>query len=410
VTTGSEMGPAESDVAPARTADARTGPRADGTSRAVDALVPPIAAFGLAQLALWLGARWAGVPAGTTVSWFRYDSGLYAQIQARGYDLVPCSQVAGMEASPGWCGTAGWFPGYPALVRLVRRLGFDDDLWVMAAIPRVAHLVLLAAIWWWIGTRRGRTWRDGAVLAPVALCPGVVYLSAPFPLAQATLALTVALAALARGRPLLGGLAAALAVFSYPTAALVIPAALLWLAWERPARTPFAVARAGALFAVPAIVGGVAALGVIGEATGTWRAWFRVQAKYQEGSSQISAPIVGVLERIGRVVHPASDVERVTAFEAALVGLVVVACVAVTWARRAEVRPIDRLLACWLAVAWLVPPMLGESRSVYRYDALLAPGLVLVALLPRWARVATTGALAALAVAIAREYFAGTLV
>ena len=52
-----------------------------------------------------------------TWTWGRWDSGQYLPIADKGYIYERCAGVAN-RGPEDWCGNAGWFPGYPYLMRV----------------------------------------------------------------------------------------------------------------------------------------------------------------------------------------------------------------------------------------------------------------------------------------------------
>src|SRR6516162_9805571 len=79
---------------------------------------PPLLGFTAARLASCVGAWLSGVDPLRVSSWVRWDSYWYLRIATGGYRLEPCAGGASM-----FCGSTGWFPGYPALIAVVTRLG-----------------------------------------------------------------------------------------------------------------------------------------------------------------------------------------------------------------------------------------------------------------------------------------------
>src|SRR6185312_1111529 len=78
----------------------------------------------LAVTAAVMGAMAAaGYEPLSIMSWERWDSKTYLRLVTEGYSLARCA-----DDPANWCGTAGWFSAYPALVRLLAAPGLPVGL------------------------------------------------------------------------------------------------------------------------------------------------------------------------------------------------------------------------------------------------------------------------------------------
>lgn len=390
-------------------------------------LLPPLAVFVLVRLLLALAAARSGSPAWVAESWAHWDSALYLDIAENGYTLERC----GPEYPPGsWCGNAGWFPAYPALIRLVSLFGLPL-VTAAAVVSAVATLALLLVLW---------TRFLHARLAPgpllllllAAVFPGVVYQHAVFPLALFLVAVLVHLDALQRRRWLLAGLAAALAASTYPLG-VVLP--LTGFVGAAVAARGTACARLRAA----ATVGGLAAAGALAVAlrlqlsTGRWDAYLLVQDKYGHGLNPPWATLLATLRPLAG--SDGFTAETAARWQTLLVAIVVAIVLAGTTAalrrgqgRRGEAGPGEAgpgeagpgetgggearaavPVALFVGAAWLMPLVVGSGVSLYRSEAALLPAVALLRLLPRDVAAVLLALALPLAYVMAQLFFTGRL-
>ncbi len=358
----------------------------------------PLAAFVATRIVSGVAARLAGVDPLQASSWVRWDSLWYLRIATGGYRLEACPGGISM-----FCGTTGWFPGYPALIAAGTRLGLSPE-WSGLAVSGLAQLALLVLVWTrLLGGVHG--WRRGALLLLAAFFPGGIYAQAVFPISLVLLLLLLALLAVRDGRPVLAGVSGAAAAFTYPTGCLLAVVYGAWLLvaagqergdWRR------LLPLAG-----PAL-GLAAVLALMGAQTGAWDAFFRNQV--QGFGYALSDPLATLGTRLVPLLAPrqAGTARVAAACQTVLVLLLV------GWAGAEAIRDrADRTTALFgltLAAFWLFPLLLGGQLSLYRAEALLLPGVWLLRRAPAPALgVILAGALA-LAVPMARAFFQGTLV
>jgi hypothetical protein len=334
-------------------------------------------------------------------TWSRADSGLYLDVAERGYDLFVCP--AGVL--PGWCGNAGWFPGYPWLTAAVGAFGAPTP----SAALAVSWLICLATImlvWWALPSRISRA-TAGVAIAYAAFAPGIVYRYAVFPLALLTLATVAFIGFLQRGRWVAGGVAAAVGVLAYPIGLVAAPAGAVWLLAHRsvPLRER---ARRVVFMAYPSLV----ALWVFvfdqWLETGRWNAYLLVQRKYQH---RLEDPFQAVVHAGHRVFDhgPFFTMAKSIALETLLVSLVL-SCVLIELAvRRGATAGPDALVAIWAVMAWAMP--IAETNvATYRGEAALLPLALLVRRLPWPLGAAITLLAAVLAVSMTKLYLRNYLV
>jgi hypothetical protein len=298
-------------------------------------------------------------------TWSRYDSVHYEDIARNGYELAHCPQ--GVWKPGAWCGDAGWFPGYPWLVRPLHAAGLplQGAAVAVAWLFALATLVLLANTFF-------RSRRDALVLAALvyaAWAPGMIYGYSIFPLSVLAFFTVAWLWLLGRGRFVPAGLAGAAAVLAYPLGVLVIPVSALWMLVRRRAWITAALTLAGL---------GVLFLDQQLE-TGHWNAYQLVQRNY---GHHLVNPIATTRD----VLKPVATSSQLTHFAPALQSLLVTCVmVAVLVAALLRRRTLDRselLVVVWAIVAWVVP-LSANYLSLQRSQAALVPVVVLFRRLPR---------------------------
>jgi hypothetical protein len=351
----------------------------------VVAVVAPLAAWACALGSLWLVASLAGFSPFEPATWARWDSAHYEDIARHGYTLVRCPTA---EQPDAWCGNAGWFPGYPWLVRLLSAPGLSVA-GVALAVSWLFAGATLVLLW---STFLGR--RSHVALAYAAVAPGVIYDYAVYPLSRLAFFTVAFLWFLQRRRRTLAGAAAFAAGLVYPIGLTLALVAVIWLAVERASRRAFAWTVGGSALAAVAIAFDQRI------ETGHWDAYFKVQAKYGHG----------VHEPLGQIWNAVVPLTRgdpftranATAWQTVLVCVVLLAVF--VWLRR-----VPRLVALWAAVTWALP-LTATHLSVWRSQAALLPLAIAVRGLPKPLALAFTIAAAVVAVPVALLYLHGELV
>ncbi|MFL5364678.1 MAG: hypothetical protein ACJ781_04310 [Myxococcales bacterium] len=346
----------------------------------------PLGAFAAARLLLAAAARAEGYPPFAPGLFRRWDSGQYLSIAARGYDLVECARIG--YAPEGWCGNAGWMPGYPALIAAAVRVG-ATPLVAGVAISAGFEIALLVLLWNGLFERK-----SFFALLACALAPGAIYFHAVFPISLCAFFVALSLWLLLRDRFALAGLSGAAAAASYSTGFLIAPVAALW-ALSRPGSVVQRVGRA-------VVAGGLSTAGLVAvfawhqAKLGAWDAFLRVQAKYDHR-------IVSPFSRIVAQAERRDVVGAETLLVAALFVALAIFCV---WRGP---RGRDLLLLGCGAVFWLFP-LFFKNVELARSEALFVPALVLLDDAPVPVAACACAALGALAWPIAQLFYRGVLV
>jgi hypothetical protein len=359
---------------------------------------PPLTAFLLACLALYAVTKADGLRYFDAFTWSRSDSGFYVDIAQAGFSLGRCPQDPSQ-----WCGSAGWFPGFPLLFAPLVHLGLEPYAAALAT-SLVACLGMLTVAW--VALLRHLPAPVGLLaLLFVAFAPGQVFFHSVFPMAVAGLFLMLFLASLRRERWLTAGLCGAGFAATYPTAVLLAPVTAVWLmAGERGVALGERLRRTALSAGLTAAGAGAVALAQQLQ-TGSWDAYSKVQAHYHHRPVEPVRHLFELLEPLG---SGPLRVANAPALQAAFVAVVVTVLTLHVLARRAPSDRQDRLIAGYLLVAWLVPLSL-TTVDIFRTDALLVPAALLLPRLPRPAQMLFASAAVAVSVPMAQAFLARLL-
>ena len=135
---------------------------------------------------------------------------------ANGLQLQTCTPVQRYEFHVKQCGTVGWLPGYPWLIRGLHTFGLSYSV-AGVVIAWVAFYLAIYLVWLQWG-RSLSSGRSLVLLLTFALFPGCVYNFAVFPLSVTLLLCTGAIVAAIRERFVLMGVLLFGAGLCYPTA------------------------------------------------------------------------------------------------------------------------------------------------------------------------------------------------
>ncbi|MEU9233670.1 hypothetical protein [Streptomyces subrutilus] len=400
---------------------ARRVRRRDGVRR----LLPPVAAWLLANLVSLLTAKASVAGDGTGVAYWstdsrhRWDSGHYLSIARSGYEMFWCRDRY-PDFRDVMCGNVAWFPGYPMSVRATSATGLSYEASAVL-VTEVSLLGMFAVLWWLLGARL--TWATGLTLAVGTVFPGGIYFHAMFPIALGTLALLVCVAGVSRGSWALATAAGFVAVACHPVGAVAVGMLLssALFAWRRDTRpmrcvkavTSAALAGCGVLWA----------RWLMWQGTGRWDAYEVLQeSSYRQGD--LHEPF-GEMRRAydfpfshwytpeGRlpwlVEHSLAAHRPQLWLNIALVLLILLtAAVRLVRERRLEV---EEWAALVLTLAVFITPFLaGAEMSWYRNHAQMFVGLILVRRMPRWVQVPLLVLCAIQYVFLGAMFYTGTLV
>ena len=333
--------------------------------------LPPLCAFVVTKLFILGVATSGGVHLVDERLWQQGDQGHYLTIARDGYHLIECHKIG--YVPDGWCGNAGWFPGYPALIRGLGALGVRTEVGglVLAGLFQFLTLAIL-----WIGFLGGHpSRRNILLLALAAFFPGQIFLQSIFPVSMFTCFALLCLLCIERQRFVLAGVAGAVAAYSYSTGFVLAPIAGLLVLLHHPAPSWLGTIRRLAATAGLTALGFGAVLLTHALMIGKWNAFFMVQAKYGHGVHEPLATLLGAIKGL------LGAAPSFPAFQTLLIAGLVIGLV-IAWPNTGEHQRARHvgLLVYGLAF-WLFPLVMGSGVSLYRAEALLLP------LVPAMARI-----------------------
>ncbi|WP_211259178.1 hypothetical protein [Dyella japonica] len=368
---------------------------------------PPLMAMLLVHLVMGMAALHSGAsnPMDPAME-ARWDSGHYLAIADKGYEFFSCASVPGMDPNA-WCGNAGWFPGYPLMIRVASWTGMG----AMLAGVVLSALFQLGTLWLVWEKLLGGLWshRNFLCLLLAAFFPGHIYYHAVFPISVFTFFATLSLCYLLEHQPFSSGAAGALASFSYSTGFLVAPVAFAFALLAKFQRHPSGKLRAGMIAAALSLLGFAAVLALHKLEVGQWAAFFKVQAKYGHG---LHNPWHTLRENLAPLAAKPSTWTRsvAPALQSALVAILVMSIVISMLWRRMEMTRQDLLLTLFTLTFWLFPLVMGGGVSIYRAEALLLPACVLMRRLPLALQTGLTVCAVFLAYPMAMLFYSSKLV
>lgn len=329
-----------------------------------------VAALGLWAVVTWTAAAAVGFSGHKTSTWARWDTGHYVDIAEDGYTVGPCVDVANRRPTD-LCGTTGWFPALPYLMRAAGVIGVAAKTagrWIALA----AFAGTLAVLWRGFLAQRPRP-QGLAAMALAAVFPGAVYYGAIFPTSLATLSTVGCLALVERRRWAAAGLCGALAAAAYPSGLLVVVVAVVPLVsrdlgpWRERLRA------AAWLVGPPMAAYGLVLL-ELQRTVGAWDAWFRVQVGYRHDPAWPWATVADQVRTLG-----ADGAPGWIGLQTLLVAALVLAAGVAAARHWPDLGLGERAAVPLVAVLWLSPLALGGTLSLYRAEALVLPAVILVA-------------------------------
>jgi hypothetical protein len=380
-----------------------------------------LTAFLLVNLVLWLAATIDGFDFFDPNTWVRWDSIHYLDIAEGGFTHFECLRLtwwdpvsAGLSVwkllgfdvpLPDSCGNAGWFPGYPASIRLIGVTGMSPAA-AGVAIAVAGQLGTLYALWIWFLRDEEPRAALTALLAG-AFFFGHVYYRAVFPMSMTTLLLLAYVYLVSKDRWLLAGVVGAAAAFFYPTAFLVGPVTVAWLVIARPDFRVRAKLVPATLTAGLTALGFLAVIIVQWLQTDEWGAFFDIQGQFGYG-------LFPATRRLADVLNPLFDIgvklETVPNLHTGLVAITIVSIAAIGVHRWKDLTSIQRWLVLSTIVFWIFPLMLGGRASLYRIESLLLPAVILLPRMPRWLQLSVAVITMALSYPMALLFFRNVLI
>ena len=377
-----------------------------------DRLLIPVGAFLASNGVLWAVAARIGVDYFASRVWVKWDASYYLSIARGGYTFFSCGvsrELAGVYGANQWCGNAGWFPGYPAVVRVVQQIGLSGPI---AGVLVAAAFQLATLVFLWNAFLISRSNFDrtlGVLLA--AFFFGSVYYRAVFPISATAFFIILSLWFLGRERWLLAGLAGFAAAFCYPTGFVLAGVAAVWVLW-RGSSTGWKQRGYRLMLTSGLTLAGLGAVMVVQKfTTGVWGAFFKVQARYGYGG--FHNPLDKLVSTVGPVFRGGLSVLEASNRQTLVVAVFMVSLVAAVALRMRSgegVEPVEQLALIAALAFWIFPLVVGEQVHLYRAEALLLPAVLVFHRLPKAGQMVFLWVALWLAVDMALLFYRGVLV
>lgn len=300
----------------------------------------------------------------------RWDAEHYLSIAQEGYNFFPCSGSGNDLTSQSWCGNAGWFPGYPSLIRLLVQLNVSGEI---AGVLLSHFFMFLIFLLIWNGFFKQRLHLSclNAILL-VGFFPGSIYYQAVFPISMFTYFCLVSLYFMLNQKWSLAGAAGLCAAIIYPTGFLL---SLLAIPVFVNQSQPLAARSQNALkVAIAPLIGLFSVLAIHQTLVGDFQAFFKVQAKYGHG-------VYDPLRTLSESLRSAILLHTENPFWVAHLQTTIVFClmIMVIWicmTQKGQLRQLWTIAGITL-VFWGFPLVMGGGVHLYRQEAVLLPVVVL---------------------------------
>jgi hypothetical protein len=338
-------------------------------------LVEPLFAMALSLGLVFIAACAAGIDPLVASSYGRADSGHYISIATGGYEFFSCARLGNDPTQ--WCGNAGWFPGYPFLIRLLLLLHVPPDPAgvLISTVFLFGAFVLLRVML----EANGPNPQNSLCYLLCTVFPGGVYYHAIFPISCLVFFATATILLASRQHYLWAAAAAACASFIYPTGFLlggVVGLGVLLTSpsplWRRAAEAAF--------YGFISVLGLIAVLLFHQFDLGLWNAFFLTQAKYGYG---IRSPLYQYDDAWSHLATSFGNQEAfVHRVQSLMMGVVTCALLVVYLLRIRRATVIESLTAAQVG-AFLLFPLISGPATMTRVEANLLPMVLLAAPLTR---------------------------
>jgi len=340
---------------------------------AIRRIVEAFVAWTLSEGLIIVSGYAAGVAPRLPSAFVRWDSMHYLAIATSGYEFFSCGRLAGFDPTQ-WCGNAGWFPGYPLLIRILSTFYVDEVTagFLISNIFYFGCLLLLREVIEQAAPKRNNT----VCFLMSSVFPGAIFYHAVFPTSMLMFFALLSLLLLARGYYLWASLAAACGAFVYPTGFLLtgMVSAGVLAATKMPWPRRLAEAM---LYGTISIAGLFAVLLIHQLLIGHWDAFLLVQAKYGHG---VNNPLDTIWTIWGDFRSLRGNQEKIAeAAQSLLIGVSVLGLFGMLLMRIREAASVEWLAAVQVGVFWLFPLIVGRGVSLTRAEANLLPLVVLAA-------------------------------
>lgn len=300
----------------------------------------------------------------------RWDAEHYLSIAQEGYTFFPCSGGENDLLSQSWCGNAGWFPGYPLLIRLLVQLNVPAEI-AGVLLSHLFMFLIFLLIWNGFFEQRLHLSYLNALLL-VGFFPGSIYYQAVFPISMFIYFCLATLYFMLKQKWSLAGAASLCAAIIYPTGFLLSFLAILALVDRS---HPLAARGQNALkVAIAPVIGLFSVLAIHQILVGDFQAFFKVQAKYGHG---IYDPLHTLSESLrSAILLRTEDPFWVAHLQTAIVFCLMIMAIWTCIMQKGHSKQLWTIAGVML-VFWGFPLVMGGGVHLYRQEAVLLPMVVL---------------------------------
>lgn len=300
----------------------------------------------------------------------RWDAEHYLSIAQEGYTFFPCSGSENDSTSQSWCGNAGWFPGYPSLIRLLVQLNLPGEI---AGVLLSHFFMFLIFLLIWNGFFKQRLHLSclNAILL-VGFFPGSIYYQAVFPISMFTYFCLVTLYFMLKQKWLLAGTAGLCAAIIYPTGFLLSLLAIP--AFVNQSQSLTSRGQNALKVAIAPLIGLFSVLAIHQILIGDFQAFFKVQAKYGHG---IYDPLRTLSESLrSAILLHTEDPFWIAHLQTTIVFCLMIMVMWVCMTQKEQLRQLWTIAGITL-VFWGFPLVMGAGVHLYRQESILLPMVVL---------------------------------
>jgi hypothetical protein len=304
-------------------------------------------------------------------TWIRWDSGYYIQIAERGYEYFSCAGHFGYPLDAiDMCGNAGWFPGYPIILRLFSVLPFSiHDL-----SPWISRLMFFMSLVLFSKTANVSriTFRNVVFMLIPAFWFGFIYFNNTFPNSTVLFFILLAFYSYMGDKKWLLYFSCVMASLSYPTGILVSAVVSITMFLSSNAK----VMNRGSTL-LPAFFGMIGLFlffAYLQYDVGDWSAFFNIQKKYNHG---IHNPILNIRSKFRGFSFDLTDGKNSIILQTEFILVLYIFTAIYFVVRKLYLIKLYLLSFVFFTVYLFFPWIVGGDLSVYRSEALLMPAALL---------------------------------
>jgi hypothetical protein len=304
-------------------------------------------------------------------TWIRWDSGYYIQIAENSYEYFSCAGHFGYPINaPQMCGNAGWFPGYPLIIKLFSVLPFsayDVSPWV-SRLMFFMSLILFSKV----ANVSKLSFKNIVFMLIPAFWFGHIYFNNTFPNSTVLFFMLLAFYSYLNEKKWILYFSCIMASMSYPTGILVSGVVTITMFLSSDEK----LLKRGKTM-LPAVFGFVGLalfFAYLQYDVGDWSAFLDIQKKYNHG---IYNPLLNIGVKFSGFSFDFSDGKNSILMQSALILLLYFITTAYFFIRKLYRIKLFLLSYIFFTVYLVFPWVVGGDISMYRSEAILLPACLL---------------------------------